>query len=230
MAEGQVPSNPQVFNQGITGVPADYTIDRKSVFVMKIVFAAIIFSVFVPLVIAVPLLMFSADSAVTTNFPNSSGLGFGKAIIIFVVVGALAFSSVAICLIVSAVRRPRLITFSVAQRALLMEYGCKAPEVADFGELGAPYINVTNNHKQKHKLYFDLRIPRLNGGSDIAIELSSIEARFKCANGVSVQAEKHTRDLIEIAAKVCHIFRYVRQSNEPASIPLHLNFNLADLD
>jgi hypothetical protein len=60
MAEGQVPSNPQVFNQGITGVPADYTIDRKSVFVMKIVFAAIIFSVFVPCTLIHPAM-----------FPNS---------------------------------------------------------------------------------------------------------------------------------------------------------------
>jgi hypothetical protein len=235
LVASQVPSNPHVFNQGLTGVPADYTIDRKGLFIGKLVGAACLLAVFVPLVIVVPLLMFSGASSITTNFPGdphikSAQSSISTGLIIFIVVGALMFSALATCLIVSAVRRPRKIVFSVEQRALLLEYGCKGPEVAYFDELGAPYINVSNNHKEKHKLHFDLRIPRLNGESDIAIELTSIEARFKCANGVTVQTEKLTRDLIEIAAKVCHIFRYVKQVPEPLSIPLHVQFNLAELD
>lgn len=230
--------------------------------------------------------MFSGGSTVSTNFPGqpnfTSGSGMlGTPLIIFIVFMALAFSGLATFLIVSAVRRPRLIVFNVAQRALFMEYGCKGPEVSkiswydqnsaiflrnniailflvirgivrlcfksvricflvlilqyylqvvDFEELGAPYIIVNNNQKHKHRLHFDLRIPRLNGESDIAIELTSIDAHFKSFNGVSPQTEKLTRDLIEIAAKVCHIFRFVKRSNEPVSIPLRLQFNLADLD
>jgi len=103
-------------------------------------------------------------------------------------------------------------------------------QIAYFDELDVPYINVHNNHKEKHKLHFDLRIPRLSGESDIAIELMTIEARFKCTNGVSIQAEKLTRELIEIAAKICHIYRYVKQSGHPISIPLRMQFNIADLD
>jgi hypothetical protein len=45
---GQVPPNPQVFNQGLVDGPQDYTIDRKGDFIMKLVGAACILTVLLP--------------------------------------------------------------------------------------------------------------------------------------------------------------------------------------
>ena len=85
------------------------------------------------MLIAVPLIFLDGSSAVSSHFNDphfqSSSNPVPTGLIIFVVIAGLMFSGLAICLIVSAVRRPRKIVFSVDQRALLMEYGCKAPEV-----------------------------------------------------------------------------------------------------
>jgi hypothetical protein len=224
---GQVPPNPQVFNQGLVDGPQDYTIDRKGDFIMKLVGAACILTVLLPLIIVVPLVVFDAASEFPTN-SGSSGIDWGA--VIFMAIFGLLFTAGAISLIVSALRRPRKVVFCVDPGAVLMEYGCKAPEVADLDDLGAPYLRVSNDHKNKHKLDFDLRIPRLAGGSDIAIELFSLKAHFKYHNGVSIEDEKKARELIDIAAKICHIFRVVKKSHEPVSIPLQLQFELSDLD
>lgn len=77
-------------------------------------------------IIVVPLVVFDAASEFPTN-SGSSGIDWGA--VIFMAIFGLLFTAGAISLIVSALRRPRKVVFCVDPGAVLMEYGCKAPEV-----------------------------------------------------------------------------------------------------